>query len=62
VVLRAVIGKDGSVQSVKVISGHPMLEQAAVDPVKRWSYHPYLQNGEPMEMETQITANFRLER
>jgi TonB family protein len=61
VVLRAVIGKDGSVQSVKVMSGHPMLEQAAVDAVMQWSYHPYLQNGEAVEMETEIAVKFILE-
>lgn len=58
VVLNAVIGKDGSVQTVKVVSGHPMLTQAAVDAVKRWHYKPYYLNGEAVEAETQIKINF----
>ena len=58
VVLNAVIGKDGSVESVKVISGHPMLTQAAVDAVKRWRYKPYYLNGEAVQAETEIKVKF----
>jgi TonB family protein len=61
VVLWAVIGKDGSVQSVKLMRGHPILGQAAMDAVKQWDYQPYLQNGEPVEVETEIMVIFRLE-
>jgi protein TonB len=60
VVLQAVIGKDGSVQNLRVISGHPMLIQSAVDAVKQWLYKPYYLNGEPIEVETQINVNFIL--
>jgi periplasmic protein TonB len=60
VVLQATISKDGSIQNLKVVSGHPMLVQAALDAVKQWRYKPYMLNGEPVEVETQITVNFTL--
>ena len=62
VVLMAVIGKDGSVQDVRVESGLPILAQAAVDAVKQWRYRPYLLNGEPVEVDSRITINFTLSR
>lgn len=61
VVLGAIIGKDGAVQSLRVISSpSPLLEQAAMDAVKQWKYRPYLLNGNPVEVDTQITVNFVL--
>ena len=60
VVLMAVIGKDGSVQDVQVVSGLPLLAQAAIDAVKQWRYKPYLLNGEPVEIDSRITINFTL--
>ncbi len=60
VVLQAVIGKDGSIQNLRMISGHPMLAPAAIDAVKQWKYRPYFLNGEPVEVDTQITVNFTL--
>jgi len=60
VVLQALISKQGTIQNLRVISGHPMLVQAALDAVKQWRYRPYLLNGEPVEVETQITLNFSL--
>jgi periplasmic protein TonB len=60
VVLLAVIGKDGSVQDVRVESGLPTLAQAAIDAVKQWRYRPYLLNGEPVEVDSRITINFTL--
>lgn len=60
VLLSAIIGKDGTIQNLKVISGHPMLTQAALDAVKQWRYKPYLLNGEPVEVETQVQVNFTL--
>ena len=60
VVLMAVIGKDGSVQDVRVESGLPLLAQAAIDAVKQWRYRPYLVNGEPVEVDSRITINFTL--
>ena len=60
VVLMAVIGKDGAVRDVRVESGLPLLAQAAIDAVKQWRYKPYLLNGEPTEVDSQITINFTL--
>lgn len=62
VVLLAVIGKDGTVLDVRVESGLPLLAQAAIDAVKQWRYRPYLLNGEPIEVDSQITINFTLSR
>jgi protein TonB len=60
VVLQAIIGKDGSIQKLKAVSGHPMLIPSAIDAVSQWKYKPYLLNGEPVEVETQVTVNFTL--
>ena len=60
VVLQAVIGKDGAIQNLRLISGHPMLAPAAIEAVKQWRYKPYFLNGEPVEVDTQITVNFTL--
>jgi protein TonB len=60
VVLQAVIGKDGNIQNLKVVSGHPMLAPAALEAVKQWKYKPYYLNGEPVEVDTTINVNFTL--
>src|SRR5271166_6028202 len=60
VVLQAVIGKDGTVQDLHAVSGHPLLIPAAMDAVKNWRYKPYQLNGEPVEADTQINVNFTL--
>ncbi|MGH9603738.1 MAG: energy transducer TonB [Terriglobales bacterium] len=60
VVLQAVISKNGNIENLRVVSGHPMLTQSALDAVRQWRYRPYLLNGEPVEVETQITVNFNL--
>jgi protein TonB len=60
VVLQAVIGKDGTIQNLRVVSGHPMLAQAALDAVKQWRYKPYYLNGEPVDVDTTINVNFTL--
>jgi len=60
VVLQAVIGKDGKIENLKIVSGHPLLAQYALDAVKQWRYKPYLLNGEPVEVDTQINVNFTL--
>jgi TonB family protein len=60
VLLRAVIGKDGSVEKLTLVSGHPMLAPAAIDAVKQWRYRPYLLMGNPVEVDTQIRVNFEL--
>ncbi len=60
VVLQAVISKQGSIENLKVLAGHPMLTQAAIEAVSQWRYRPYILNNEPVEVETQITVNFSL--
>jgi TonB family protein len=60
VVLKAVISKSGDVESMQLISGHPMLAPSAIEAVKQWKYKPYLLNGEPVEVETNVTVNFTL--
>jgi len=60
VVLHAVISKDGSIEGLTLISGHPMLAPAAIEAVKQWRYKPYLLNGEPVEVDTEVLVNFTL--
>ncbi len=60
VVLRALTGKNGRVQSVQVLSGPSVLASAAVDAVRRWRYNPYDQNGEPASAQKQITVAFTI--
>jgi protein TonB len=60
VVIQAVIGKDGTIQNLRVVSGHPMLAQAALEAVKQWRYKPYYLNGEPVDVDTTINVNFTL--
>ena len=56
----ASISKDGNITDVKLISGDAMLAHAAMDAVKQWKYKPYYLDGQPMEIQTQITVNFSL--
>ena len=60
VVLDVDISKEGTVESMKAVSGHPMLIPAAIDAVKNWRYKPYLVDGKPVPVQTQVTVNFTL--
>jgi len=60
VVLQAEISKDGSIENLHAVSGHPMLIQSAIDAVRQWKYKPYILNGVPVAVETTITVNFTL--
>lgn len=60
VVLQSTISKTGSIEHLRVISGPPMLRQAAIDAVQTWRYKPYLLNGDPVEVETTINVVFSL--
>jgi protein TonB len=62
VVLEAVISKAGTMENLRLVSGHPMLAGAAIDAVRQWRYRPYILNGEVIEVETEITVNFVLGR
>ena len=56
----AIIAKDGTIQNLKMISGPPLLVQAAIQAVQQWQYQPTLLNGEPVEVITTIDVNFTL--
>ncbi len=58
--LEAVISRGGTVESLQVLSGHPLLVPAALDAVRQWLYQPTLLNGDPVEVLTQIEVNFKL--
>ena len=60
--LLATISKEGNISAVKVLSGDANLARAAAEAVKQWKYKPYLLNGEPVEIQTQVTVNFKLPR
>jgi protein TonB len=60
VVLTAIIGKDGNIQNLQVVGGHPMLAPAAIEAVKHWRYKPFLLNGQPVEVETTVTVTFHV--
>lgn len=57
--LQAIIATDGTIQSLKVIEGPPLLIDAAREAVRQWRYRPYILNGRPVEVETIITVNFK---
>jgi periplasmic protein TonB len=58
--LHAIISKDGTIQQLEVMSGHPLLQQAALDAVRQWRYQPTLLNGDPVEVDTTIDVIFSL--
>jgi periplasmic protein TonB len=58
--LKAIISKDGTIEDLQLVSGHPMLVPPAIAAVKQWRYRPYLLNGQPVEVETTITVIFTL--
>jgi protein TonB len=60
VALDAVIGTTGAIENLKVISGPAELQQSALDAVRQWQYQPYLLNGQPVEVRTQINIIFSL--
>jgi periplasmic protein TonB len=60
VILQAQISKTGDIENLQLVSGHPMLAPAAIEAVKQWKYKPYLLNGEPVEVDTQVQVNFTL--
>ena len=60
VILHAIIGKDGSIKDLRVISGPEMFRDSAVRAVQQWKYKPYRLMGQPVDVDTTITVNFRL--
>jgi periplasmic protein TonB len=61
VVIDALIGRDGRIEQTTVIRGQALLNKSAMEAIKQWQYRPYYLNGEPVEVETQITVNFVME-
>ncbi|HLY92289.1 MAG TPA: TonB family protein [Candidatus Angelobacter sp.] len=62
VLLHAVISKEGRIENLQLIEGHPMLVEAAINAVRQWQYKPYMLSGEPVEVETTVSVNFHLNR
>ena len=60
VVLQATIGKAGEIENLRVVSGPPLLRQAALDAVRSWRYRPFLLNGSPVAVETTVDVVFSL--
>ncbi|HEV3038580.1 MAG TPA: TonB family protein [Candidatus Angelobacter sp.] len=60
VVLQATISKQGTIENLRGVSGHPILIQAAMEAVRQWKYRPYELNGEPVEVETTVTVKFHM--
>ena len=58
--LRAIIGTDGSIQSLQVVSGDPLFLQSAVDAVQQWRYKPTILNGQPVAIDTYITVIYTM--
>lgn len=58
--LQAIIGQDGTIQDLRVLSGPPLLAKSALDAVSKWRYHPTLVKGRPVEVETEIDVNYAL--
>ena len=60
VLLKAIIGKDGEIKELELVSGHAFLAPAAITAVRQWRYRPFLLNGEPIEVETTVTVTFQI--
>ncbi len=60
VIVEAIISRTGTIESLRVVSGPPMLREAALDAIRAARYQPYRLNGEPTEVQTRITVNFRM--
>ena len=60
VLLHAVIDREGKIENLQVLGGHPLLVKAALKAVQQWRYRPYYLNGQPVEVETEITVHFTL--
>jgi protein TonB len=62
VLIKALISPNGRIEQAEVVSGSPLLSQAALEAIRQWKYRPYVLNGSPVEVETEITVNFVLSR
>jgi len=62
VLVKALISPKGRIVQAQVVSGSPLLSPAALEAIKQWKYRPYVLNDSPVEVETEITVNFVLQR
>jgi protein TonB len=62
VLLAAVVDMQGRITQLHALSGHPLLVPAAIEAVKQWRYRPYILNGNPVEVETQVSVIFTLQQ
>jgi TonB family protein len=62
VLIKALISREGRIEQAQVVSGSPLLAPAALEAIRRWKYRPYYLNDQPIEVETEITVNFVLQR
>jgi len=60
--IKAIISREGKIKQAEALSGSSLLVGAALEAIRQWRYRPYILNGEPVEVETQITVNFVLGR
>ena len=59
-VIGATVGIDGHLKNLKILSGPPLLQKAALDAARQWSYEPFIQDGEPVEAEIELNVEFHL--
>jgi TonB family protein len=59
--LSVVVGEDGNVKNIQVVSGPNELQQSSIDAVRQWRYKPYLLNGDPIEVKTTINVIYALQ-
>jgi protein TonB len=59
--LRAIIGTDGTIQSLQVVTGDPMFLNSAIEAVQQWRYRPTILNGQPVEIDTYITVVYTMQ-
>ena len=60
VALAAIIGKDGAIENLRIVSGPSALQQSALDAVRQWRYQPFLLNGDPIQVKTTIKVMYTL--
>jgi protein TonB len=60
--LRAIIGTDGTIQSLQIVSGDPIFLRSALEAVQQWQYKPTILNGQPVEIETYVTVIYTMQR
>jgi protein TonB len=59
--LRAIIGTDGTIQSLQIVTGDPLFELSAKEAVQQWRYRPTILNGQPVEIDTYITVIYTMQ-